>query len=101
MARKPMVTRNEKATVCTVLCMNTETKQAETHNLTVYGNFKTDKSLNEAVKEILEDDNVKVVTVKAENQYLQLFGMDIKEFIKMAVKLPPRNANETNEKNEF
>lgn len=90
MARKPMVTRSFKAVDCNVLCMNIETKQSETLSLTLYGNYRSEEKLKEAVRKKVETPVLKVVTVGASDTYEQLLGMSEEKFITEAEKLPPR-----------
>lgn len=93
MARKPMVTRSFKATDCSVLTLDIETKESRTITTTIYGNFNKPEKLEAAVKKQIETPTVKVVTIGVGTVYEQLLGMDEETFIQSAEKLPPRNTN--------
>lgn len=93
MARKPMVTRSFKATDCSVLCLDIETKETKTITTTIYGNFDKREKLEAAIKKQVETPTVKAVTITIGDVYEQLLGMDEDSFIQSAEKLPPRNTN--------
>lgn len=93
MARKPMVTRSFKATDCSVLCLDIETKETRTITTTIYGNFHKQEKLEAAIKKQVETPTLKAVTISVGTAYEQLLGMDEDSFIESAVKLPPRNTN--------
>lgn len=93
MARKPMVTRSFKATDCSVLCLDIETKETRTITVTIYGNFNKREKLEAAIKKMVETPTVKAVTISIGTVYDQLLGMDEETFIQSAEKLPPRNTN--------
>lgn len=99
MARKPMVTRTIVTTKVTALCM--EIKKCEPCNITVVlpRTFKTDEKLLKAVREQVDNDDVKVVHIVDKQEVETLYGMSEQDFIKGAVKLDPntRKAVETSE----
>lgn len=93
MARKPMVTRSFKAVDCNVLCLDIQTKETIDKSVTLYGNYRSDEKIKDAVRKMIETPTVKVVAVSTSDTYEQLLGMSEEKFISAAEKLPPRTTN--------
>lgn len=83
MARKPMVSRTVKSTTVTCLCVDTVLEQTVEKTVTVPRVHKEDKLLK-VVKEYLDNDELKVVSIKSFEVSELLYGMTEKEFIENA-----------------
>lgn len=83
MARKPMVSRTVKSTTVTCLCVDTVAEQTVEKTVTVPRVHKEDKLLK-VVKEYLDNDEFKVVSIKSFEVSELLYGMTEKEFIENA-----------------
>ena len=95
MARVRMVTRTINATVCTVLCMNEQTKETIVETVKIGGIYKDDKSLMKAVSKAYDvEGEKKALYVTATENEEVLYGMPESEFLKVAKVLPPRSKEE-------
>lgn len=90
MAKQAQVTRTITTTVAEVLCVDTTTQTTTTISVTLPRTYKDEKDLMKAVKNIVDTDTVKSVTVLSTNIVETLYGMLESEFIKHASVLPPR-----------
>ena len=89
MARKPMVTRTITTTQVTALCMDIH--KCEPCNITVVlpRTFKDEQKLLKAVREQVDNDDIKVVHIVDKKEVETLYGMTEQTFIKHALKLDP------------
>lgn len=89
MARKRMVTRTAKETVFTVKAVNVETDEIKTVEVAVSAMLPAKKQA-QTVTEILRKSGLAYMkTVNAETRET-LYGMPEEDFLRLAVKLPPR-----------
>lgn len=89
--RKPIVSRQLKATIYTVVCVYKDTGQPVTTELTLYG-IQKKVDLDTALKLLqrqTENTNIKPVHINSYRTVNKLFGMDPDEFFKHAVELDP------------
>lgn len=94
MARKRMVTRTIESTKATALCLNIETAEPCNIACTLPGTYKNPALLLKAVKAEIETDTLKAVSIVDTEVESAVYGMEEAEFLRMAVKLPPRTAAE-------
>ena len=89
MAREAMVTRSFMTTEVTVMCLNIETAEPSNETITIPKLFKDEKKLLKAVREIIDTDTLKAVSVVNVEQKTKLYGMSIADFTANAVELDP------------
>ena len=97
MARKPMVTRSFEVTRVNVMCCDTDTAEVTNIEREIPRTYKDDNKLLKVVKEAIETDTLKVVTVVDKTVVSKLYGMSEIDFLKNAIELDPetRKALET------
>lgn len=102
MARKPMVTRSFEVTKVNVMMCNTITAEVHNKEFEVPRTYKDNEKLLKVVKEMVETDSDKVVTIVDKSIATKLFGMSEADFLKNAIELDPetRKVLETDEEDE-
>lgn len=90
MARIPMVTRTLTSTKANVLVVDVESGTTHVEEVTVPRKYKDDKKLLKAIRDLHENDNVKIVAVKSSEEINKLYGMSEDVFMENAKVLPPR-----------
>ena len=89
MARKPMVTRSFEVTNVNVMMVNTITAEVHNKEFEVPRTYKDNEKLLKVVKEMVETDSDKVVTIVDKSVATKLFGMSEADFLKNAIELDP------------
>ena len=102
MARKPMVTRSFEVTNVNVMMCNTITAEVHNKQFEVPRTYKDNEKLLKVVKEMVETDSDKVVTIVDKSVATKLFGMSEADFLKNAIELDPetRKVLETDDEDE-
>ena len=102
MARKPMVTRSFEVTKVNVMMCNTITAEVHNKEFEVPRTYKDNEKLLKVVKEMIETDSDKVVTIVDKSIATKLFGMSEADFLKNAIELDPetRKVLETEDEDE-
>ena len=102
MARKPMVTRSFEVTKVNVMMCNTITAEVHNKEFEVPRTYKDNEKLLKVVKEMVETDSDKVVTIVDKSIATKLFGMSEADFLKNAIELDPetRKVLETDDEDE-
>lgn len=102
MARKPMVTRSFEVTKVNVMMCNTITAEVHNKEFEVPRTYKDNDKLLKVVKEMVETDSDKVVTIVDKSIATKLFGMSEADFLKNAIELDPetRKVLETDDEDE-
>ena len=90
MARTPMVTRTITTTKAIVMCLDIESGEPCNKSVVVLRTYKDDETLLKKVKEVLETETLKPVSIVGKEEIETLYGMTEQEFIKHAEVLPPR-----------
>lgn len=90
MARKRMVTRTVETTDVFVLALDVVTAEPQNIVVKVAGTFKDKASMLKSAKKVAETETLKLVDVVGSEVHEDLYGMEEAEFLKLAVKLPPR-----------
>ena len=90
MARIPMVTRTITTTKAIVMCLDIESGEPCNKSVVVLRTYKDDETLLKKVKEVLETETLKPVSIVGKEEIETLYGMTEQEFIKHAEVLPPR-----------
>ena len=90
MARIPMVTRTITSTKAIVMCLDIESGEPCNKSVVVLRTYKDDETLLKKVKEVLETEMLKPVSIVGKEEIKTLYGMTEQEFIKHAEVLPPR-----------
>lgn len=99
MARKRMVTRTIEQTKAEVMTLNVRTAEVLTQSYTIGGRY-SDEDLLKKLQEIFQTDEVKLVHIEKQECTEVLLGMTEEDFIRYAIVLPPRTAqNNTEEEN--
>lgn len=98
MARKAIVSRTIKATKCNVLCVNIETSQTETQEVTVSRTYSDPKKLLKKVQSLVDSDTYKAVQVVSTEVVEQRYGMSEEDFIKHSEVLPPLPVTKSDDK---
>lgn len=97
MARKRMVTRTIEQTTADVMTLNVVTAEVLTQSYTIGGRY-SDEDLLKKLQEIFQTDEVKLVHIEKQECTEVLLGMTEEDFIRYAIVLPPRTAqNNTGE----
>lgn len=96
MARVPMVTRTIITTKVNVMCLDIEAGEPCNRYVVVPRTYKDDEKLLKKVKEVLETETLKPVTIVDKEEIETLYGMSEQEFIEHAEVQPPRKAAEEN-----
>lgn len=86
MAKKAMVTRTIISTRATALCLNTVSCEPQNVTATLAGNMNEEKALK-GLKEIFENEELKVVKVVSIETQEKLYGMYEEDFISKAFEL--------------
>lgn len=89
MARKPMVTRSFEVTNVNVMMCNTITAEVHNKEFEVPRTYKDNEKLLKVVKEMVETDSDKVVTIVDKSVATKLYGMSEADFLKNAIELDP------------
>lgn len=89
MARKPMVTRSFEVTNVNVMMCNTITAEVHNKEFEVPRTYKDNDKLLKVVKEMVETDSDKVVTIVDKSVATKLYGMSEADFLKNAIELDP------------
>lgn len=89
MARKPMVTRSFEVTRVNVMMCNTISAEVHNKEFEVPRTYKDNDKLLKVVKEMVETDSDKVVTIVDKSIATKLFGMSEADFLKNAIELDP------------
>ncbi len=102
MARKPMVTRSFEVTKVNVMMCNTITAEVHNKEFEVPRTYKDNEKLLKVVKEMVETDSDKVVTIVDKSIATKLFGMSEADFLKNAIELDPetRKVLDTDDEDE-
>lgn len=102
MARKPMVTRSFEVTNVNVMMCNTITAEVHNKEFEVPRTYKDNEKLLKVVKEMVETDSDKVVTIVDKSVATKLYGMSEADFLKNAIELDPetRKVLESDEEDE-
>lgn len=87
MARKPMVTRAFKGTRVVALALNTKTREAENVSCTLASTYPNADKLLKAVRNVCDNDELKVVSIVDSEEVETLYGMDVQKFIENSVIL--------------
>ena len=98
MPRKNQVTRTIPITTAKLLLVDVESNETRTEEVQLPRTYKDEKCLLKAAKKAVETETVKCVHVLDTLVTETLYGMDEADFIKYAEILPPRNTNQTAEK---
>lgn len=96
MARVPMVTRTFITTKVNVLCLDIATGEPCNKSAVVLRSYKDDEKLFKKVKEVLETETLKPVSIVDKEEVETLYGMPEQEFIEHAEVQPPRKAAKEN-----
>lgn len=94
MGRQKMVTRTVNLTIYNCLCMNTVLCEPFNKEVTTGRNFKTDKKRDEFLREQINTETEKFVSVVDVATNAVLYGMPEDDFIKNAVELPAREVKD-------
>lgn len=89
MARKPMVTRSFEVTNVNVMMCNTITAEVHNKEFEVPRTYKDNEKLLKVVKEMVETDSDRVVTIVDKSVATKLYGMSEADFLKNAIELDP------------
>lgn len=87
MARKPMVTRSFDTMTCNVLVANISTNTLQEKEITLPTLITEDNKLVKAIREQVETDIIKFVSIKSTTVKEVLLGMSEQDFIKYAIPL--------------
>lgn len=90
MGRQKMVTRTIKLNIYNCLCMNTVLCEPFNKEISTGRSFKSEKKRDEFLREQIDTETEKFVSVVDETVNDVLYGMPEDEFIKNAVELPAR-----------
>ena len=89
MARKRMVTRTAKETVFTVKAINVDTDNIDVVEVAVSSMIPAKKQA-QAVQEKLKSMSLAYMKTVSVTERETLYGMPEEDFLRLAVKLPPR-----------
>lgn len=90
MGRQKMVTRTIKLNIFNCLCMNTVLCEPFNKEISTGRSFKSEKKRDEFLREQIDTETEKFVSVVDATVNDVLYGMPEDEFIKNAVELPAR-----------
>lgn len=90
MARVPQITRTISTTIVTIFCVNLDDKSTFEQSITLPRTYKDDRSMMEAVEQVLEGEPIKAVSIVGSEVKETLYGMSEADFIRYATVLPPR-----------
>lgn len=97
MARVPQITRTITNTIVTIFCVNLDDKSTFEQSITLPRTYKDDRSMMEAVEQVLEGEPIKAVSIVGSDVKETLYGMSEADFIRYATVLPPRGTKGTKE----
>lgn len=97
MARVPQVTRTIPMTIVTIFCINLDDKSTFEQSITLPRTYKDEKSMMEAVEQVLEGEPIKAVSIVSSEVQRTLYGMSEADFIRYATVLPPRGTKADSE----
>ena len=89
-----MVTRTITATKVNALCLNITTAEPFNKDIVLSGSYKDAKSLEKAVKTVIDTEEVKAVSIVSKEETETLYGMAEQKFIENAIVLPARGTKE-------
>lgn len=94
--KEAKITRTFKTTRVSVLCLNIDTAEAETVNITLPSVYDSEDKAMKAVVAVMEKSSdyplcLKPVSISYSEVVEELYGMDASVFLAHAEKLPPRN----------
>ena len=98
MARVPMVTRTIPTTICTIFCVNKETRDTFEQTITLPRTYKDEQKMMKAVEQALDGEPIKAVSIIGTEVKETLYGMTESEFMRHANVLPPRQHADSTEK---
>lgn len=87
--RKPIVSRTIKSTKCTALIYNKETKQPETKEFVIQGDYSDPKKALKKLQKEFNTPVIDVVHVIKADVTTKLYGMEPEKFLKLADELDP------------
>lgn len=90
MARLPQITRTISTTIVKIFCVNLDDKSTFEQSITLPRTYKDDRSMMEAVEQVLEGEPIKAVSIVGSEVKETLYGMSEADFIRYATVLPPR-----------
>lgn len=97
MARVPQITRTITNTIVKIFCVNLDDKSTFEQSITLPRTYKDDRSMMEAVEQVLEGEPIKAVSILGSEVKETLYGMSEADFIRYATVLPPRGTKGTKE----
>lgn len=95
--RTPMITRTFKVTVAGVLCLNIESAETFVKEVELPRVYKNDEAILKKAHEVIDTDNVKVVSVSYSRVDEIRYGMSEIDFIANSQKLPLLGNTEEND----
>ncbi len=94
MARKRMVTRTIITTEVNYLGVNIETQEVIKNTVTLNGSYSSEKLALKELKNELETDVIKIVSIVGLNSIEKLYGLSELEFISYAKELDQETRKE-------
>lgn len=93
--RKPIVSRSMKVTFVKVKAYNLKNDEPCTIDQEIPRAYKDDTALNKAVKNFIENDEIKVLKILESEERTKLYAMSEATFIANAMEITGRSAAET------